>query len=156
MICIRNLMNDVNIGFAAARTDLIKNMMKYCACTMMTSSNGNILRVIGPLCWAFTGPRRIPLTEASDTELWCSLWSAPGINGWVNTGEAGDLRRHHAHYDVTVMKGFPFMHLFICACIRTGIIVLCFRWEDHHVLILYVMISISSCSYNTIRMADKK
>ena len=26
------------------------------------------------------------------------------INGWVNNGEAGDLRRHHAHCDVTVMK----------------------------------------------------
>ena len=26
------------------------------------------------------------------------------INGWVNNGEAGDLRRHRAHYDVTVMK----------------------------------------------------
>ena len=25
------------------------------------------------------------------------------INGWVNNGEAGDLRRYHAHYDVTVM-----------------------------------------------------
>ena len=25
------------------------------------------------------------------------------INGWVNNGEAGDLRRHCAHYDVTVM-----------------------------------------------------
>ena len=25
------------------------------------------------------------------------------INGWVNTGEAGDLRRHHADYDVIVM-----------------------------------------------------
>ena len=30
------------------------------------------------------------------------------INGWVNNGEAGDLRRHRAHYDVTVMpKVFP-------------------------------------------------
>ena len=26
------------------------------------------------------------------------------INGWVNNGEAGDLRRHRAHYDVTVMR----------------------------------------------------
>ena len=26
------------------------------------------------------------------------------INGWVNNREAGDLRRHHAHYDVIVMK----------------------------------------------------
>ena len=25
------------------------------------------------------------------------------INGWANNGEAGDSRRHHAHYDVTVM-----------------------------------------------------
>ena len=25
------------------------------------------------------------------------------INGWVNNREAGDLRRNHAHYDVTVM-----------------------------------------------------
>ena len=25
-------------------------------------------------------------------------------NGWVNTSEAGDLRRHRAHYDVIVMK----------------------------------------------------
>ena len=25
------------------------------------------------------------------------------INGWVNSGEAGDLRRYHTHYDVTVM-----------------------------------------------------
>ena len=25
------------------------------------------------------------------------------INGWVNNSEAGDLRRHHAYYDVTVM-----------------------------------------------------
>ena len=25
------------------------------------------------------------------------------INGWVNNGEAGDLRRIRAHYDVTVM-----------------------------------------------------
>ena len=26
------------------------------------------------------------------------------INGWVNNDEAGDLRRHRAHYDVTVMR----------------------------------------------------
>ena len=26
------------------------------------------------------------------------------INGWVNNGEAGDMRRYGAHYDVTVMK----------------------------------------------------
>ena len=25
------------------------------------------------------------------------------INGWVNNHEAGDLRRHHAHYDIIAM-----------------------------------------------------
>ena len=44
---------------------------------MMTSSNGNIFRVAGPLCGDFTGHRLIPLKKASDAELWCFLWSAP-------------------------------------------------------------------------------
>ena len=43
---------------------------------MMTSSNGNIFRVTGPLWGEFTGHRWIPLTMASDAELWCFLWSA--------------------------------------------------------------------------------
>ena len=29
------------------------------------------------------------------------------INGWVNNHEAGDLRRHHAHYDFIVWKFWP-------------------------------------------------
>ena len=42
---------------------------------------------------------------ASGAELWCCCFlSAPWINGWVNKGEAGDLRRHRAHYDVIVMN----------------------------------------------------
>ena len=48
---------------------------------MMTSSNWNIFRVTGPLCGEFTA---------------C-------INGWVNNREAGNLKRHRAHYDVTHM-----------------------------------------------------
>ena len=45
--------------------------------SMMTSSNGNIVRVTGPLCGEFTGHRWITLTQTSDAELWCFLWSAP-------------------------------------------------------------------------------
>ena len=70
---------------------------------MMTSSNGNIFRVTGHLCGEFTGPLWIPRTKASDAELCVSLIYAR-INGWVNTGEAGDLRRHGAHYGVIVME----------------------------------------------------
>ena len=43
----------------------------------MTPSNQNIFRVIGPLWGESTGHRRIPLTNASDAELRCFLWSAP-------------------------------------------------------------------------------
>ena len=50
------------------------------------------------------GHRWIPLTKANDAELWCFLWSVPWINGWVNNQEAGDLRRHRAHYDIIVMN----------------------------------------------------
>ena len=44
---------------------------------MMTSSNGNIFRVTFTLWVEFIGDWRIPLTKASDPELWCFLWSAP-------------------------------------------------------------------------------
>ena len=43
---------------------------------MMTSSTGNIFCVTGTLNKEFTGHRWIPLTKASDAELWCFLWSA--------------------------------------------------------------------------------
>ena len=68
---------------------------------MISSSNRNIFRVTGPLCGEFTGHLWILCTKASDAELWCFLWSAPGCS--VNNRVAGDLRRHRAHYDVTLL-----------------------------------------------------
>ena len=44
---------------------------------MMTPSNGNIFRLTGPLWGEPSGHRWVPLTKASDAELWCFLWSAP-------------------------------------------------------------------------------
>ena len=32
-------------------------------------------------------------------------------NDWVNNRDAGDLRRHRAHYDVTVMCNAPTMYI---------------------------------------------
>ena len=54
-----------------------------------------------PRYWPFVqGIHRSP---ASDAELWYFLWSAlERSNVWVNNRDAGDLRRHRAHYDVTV------------------------------------------------------
>ena len=40
-----------------------------------------------------------PVTRSFDVSLMCAR-----INGWVNNCEAGDLRRHHIHYVVTVMS----------------------------------------------------
>ena len=36
------------------------------------------------------------------------------INGWVNNGEAGDLRHHRAHFDVIVMYVF---NVCVCVCV---------------------------------------
>ena len=74
-----------------------------------------------PRCWTFVrGIRRShrPVTRSFDV-LFYLRW----INGWVNNREAGDFRRHRAHYDVIVMhahypwsatsQGNPFMQKFI-------------------------------------------
>ena len=71
---------------------------------MMTSSNGKIFRITGHLCKEFSSHQWIPRTKASDTELWCFLWFAPWINGWVNDCKAGDLRGHRAHYGTAIKQ----------------------------------------------------
>ena len=43
-------------------------------------------------------PAQRPVTRSFDI-----LFDLRLKNGWVNNHEAGDLRRHHAHYDITVM-----------------------------------------------------
>ena len=43
------------------------------------------------------------------------------INGWVNSGDIGDLRRHRAHYDVTVM-GMIWKSLYLRAHQRSFVV----------------------------------
>ena len=45
---------------------------------LMTSSNVNIFHVTGHLCGEFNGHRWIPRSKASDADVWCFPWSAPG------------------------------------------------------------------------------
>ena len=49
-----------------------------------------------PRCWPFV----------RGIHRYCIMYSliCAWINGWVNNREAGELRRHGAHYDVTVMR----------------------------------------------------
>ena len=63
---------------------------------MMSSSNGNIFRVTGPLCGEFTGHK------VSDAEFDVSLISVL-IKRMSKQWWAGDLSCRHAHYDVIVM-----------------------------------------------------
>ena len=66
------------IGNVNCNGDIYRHTwLDYEIWSMMTSSNGSIFRVTGPLCGEFTAHRWIPLTKASGTEIWCFLWSAP-------------------------------------------------------------------------------
>ena len=69
---------------------------------MMTSSNGNIFRVTGPLCGVPVKSPHKGQWRGALMFTWICIW----INGWVNNHEAGDLRRHRGHYDVNVMKSW--------------------------------------------------
>ena len=51
---------------------------------MVMLSNGNIFRVTNHLCGEFIGPRWLPRTKASDTELWGFFFICAWIHGWVN------------------------------------------------------------------------
>ena len=51
-------------------------------------------------------PAQRPVTRSFDV---FSIWD--WMNGWVNNREAGDLRPHRAHYDVTVMKQEWSLHM---------------------------------------------
>ena len=60
-----------------------------------------------PHYWPFVqgiyrSPVNSPLKGQWRKALMFSLICA-WLNGWINNGEAGDLRRHRVHYDVTVM-----------------------------------------------------
>ena len=80
---------------------------------MMTSSNGNIFRVTGPLCGEFTGPGEFP-TQRPVTRSFDVFFGLLLNNGWVNNPEAGDLRRHRGHYDVIVMIISHISYTYIC------------------------------------------
>ena len=61
----------------------------------MTSSNGNIFRVT---VWGTHRWHKCQWRRALMFSMICAC-----KNGWLSNREAGDLRRHRAHYDVTVM-----------------------------------------------------
>ena len=111
----------------------------------MTLSNGNIFHVTGPLWRESTGHRWIPLTKASDAELWCFLWSVPekwlskqSRRWWFETSSRS-LWRHcdtHNYLGQTVESISDILHL----CVQ--------MINDGFTLMseIYVIISCDSCS----------
>ena len=65
---------------------------------MMTPSNGNIFCVTGPFVRGTTGDHKSPRCRTLLFSLICT-WTS----GSVKNRDAGDLRRHRTHYDVTAM-----------------------------------------------------
>ena len=86
---IQEKVNMCNLG-------LIKNV------NMMTSSNGNIFRVTGPLYGEFTGPGEFP-TQRPVTRSFDVFFDLR-LNKRLSNREAGDLRCYRGHYDVIVMN----------------------------------------------------
>ena len=66
---------------------------------MMTSPNGSIFRVAGPLWSPVNSPHKDKWRGALIFSLICARTKL-----WINNGGAGDLRHHSDHYDVTVMS----------------------------------------------------
>ena len=106
------------IQFFGSKCEIIYWWLKFCiyllrftgrianqfADIMMTSSNGNIFRVTRPFVGRIhrspvNSPHKGQWRGALIFSLICA-W----MDDWINR-EAGDLRRHRDHYDVTVRIG---------------------------------------------------
>ena len=91
----------------------------------------DIFRDTSFLCGEFTGhqwiPRKRPETWSFDVFFDLrpkKRLSKKSWGDWVNNREAGDLRRHHAYYDVTVV---PFVNSFTyCGLITLNAVTLLF------------------------------
>ena len=77
---------------AYVNTEGLNSLIKWLS-YMMTSSNGNIFRVTGSLWVEFPGHRWIPLTKASDAELWffSLLWAWTTVEWAIATTVIWDV-----------------------------------------------------------------
>ena len=81
-------------------------------------------------------PAQRPVTRSFD------VFFCVSINGWVNNRGAGDLRRHRAHYDVTLLLGLHPKHW--CNRIRMALLpvkkprdwfnikISCYQYKNFH------------------------
>ena len=108
-----------------------------CFIDMVTSSKGNIFRVTGPLCGEFTDGQWISPHKGHWRRALVFYFICAWTNGW-----AGDLWRHRAHYDVTLMEvEWSYEFLFL-ASMRNYFIYRChLSLEERYKLQIYILIS---------------
>ena len=96
--------------------NMIKAQLYSSVHLMMTSSNGNIFRVTGY-------KRNSPVIGALRFSFICAR-----TNCWVNNRDPGDLRRHRARYDITVMSWNNVVwQVFVNHCAKIAFLnILCF------------------------------
>ena len=70
-----------------------------CSRNTITSSNGNFF----PRYWPFVRGIHRSSVNSPLKGQWRGALMFPFICGWANNLEVGDLRRHRANYDITVM-----------------------------------------------------
>ena len=84
----------------------ISNIIGIFVCVaMMTSSNGNIFGIAGPLWGGSTS--QMPAMQSFDV-----FFDLTWTNRWANNGDADFFRWHHINYDGTVM----ILNEFDCRC----------------------------------------
>ena len=96
----REIYSDVYVR--SGRGDLLDQVLHTNACIMMTSSNGDISALLAICAGNSPVNGEFPSQSQRRGALMFSL-SCAWINAWVNNRANGDLRRHRAHYDGTVM-----------------------------------------------------
>ena len=121
----RDLKSNENIVYhnivSLSQIQMDYGLFIYHIFTMMTSSNGNIFRVTGPLCWEFTGHRWIPaqrpVTRCFDAffdlspnkrlskQSW-SWWFETSLRSlWRHSNESSDVM-----YMYTAKCGYGYPH----------------------------------------------
>ena len=99
-ICLSNLckFSECDIFYANLSSTEVPQTV-----VMMTSSNGNIY----PRYWPFVRGIHLWLADSPHKGQWRGTFMFSLIcawtNGWANNGDADDLGRHRAHYDITIM-----------------------------------------------------
>ena len=101
-------------GFVASQYKKRCNFRKFLT-TLIKLHDDVIRRKLFPRYWPFVRGIRRPLVNSPHKGQWHGALMFSSIcawtNDWIKNRDAGDLRHHHAHYDVTILLAASSMSL---------------------------------------------